>query len=450
MQEAGLKGEDLNLISEIYIKQHIGNRSAVLASDFEDRKERVSSLTAFGFVIRDRFYKFDTLQCSPTGAKLAKEQIGQNIRNRRRAIEAEIDQIPPRLLDFFVWDCLKDKSSWFTAKTSYLLFDWRQLPLTDDRVWTQCLKLFSILEKYGLSMRTSNYVSTRGGELRRIEFAFPPETYSLLSEISPNKEGLTVEESRPFRLAYLLSDIGPYLTSTAPQDVREFIWQKLNTSALTEADLAQVFSQLSKEGITSEWRGLLSSRIPFEIRDQVAFKIKLDSLYVKPSIEELLKAEKVVMPASKQTTQVITSIDDSTLGRSIELYRQIVALESTLRELIKRILKTQFNEEWQSQIPTEIVDGWKRKERDDLKESLEPEQELINYADFSDYANIIRNFKDIFRDVFPDNGRVVVELTRINDIGRRRVMHFRTISDEVYHNTMHSIRWVKEHLQKKG
>jgi hypothetical protein len=448
MQEADLKGEDLDLVSEIYIKQHIDNRSAVLASDFGDRKERVSSLIAFGFAVGSRFYRFDTLHCSPRGAKLAKEQIGQNIRNHKRAIESEIDQIPPRLVDFFVWDCLKDKSSWSSAKTPYLFFDWRQLPLTDDRVWTQCLKLFSILEKYRLSMRTSDYVSTRGGELRGIEFAFPPETYSLLCEISPNRGGLTVKESRPFRLAYLLSDIGPYLTSTAPQDVREFIWQKLNTTALTEADLAQVFSELSKDGITSEWRGLLSSRIPFEIRDQVAFKIRLDSLLVKPSVEELLKAEKVVVPASKQTTQIITSIDDSTLGRSIELYRQIVALESTLRELIKRKLKTQFNEEWQSQIPAEIVEAWKRKERDDLKESLEPERELINYADFSDYAQMIARFKNLFHDVFPNNEGAVERLNMINNICRRRVMHIRTISDEVYYSSMLLIRWVKDQLQK--
>lgn len=446
--EPGLSSDDARTLSEIFVKQYIRN-GGVLASDFENQIDSVSRLVDSRLVLRDRFYRFDTLRCTFAGSELAKKQIEEIIHNHRQEVEASISQIPPRLLRFFVGDCLKDRSSWFTAKLPYIFFDWRRIPLADDKVWTQSLKLFSTLEKYRLSMRTSNYVSTRGGELRETEFAFPLETYFLLCEIS-NNEGLTAEESKGFRVAYFLSDIAPYITSAASSDVREFIWQKLNTSGLTEADVAQVLTKLSKNAVTSEWYGLMSPKMPFEIRDQVGFKVGVDSVLIKPSIAELLGTRPIVSQRPSKEEQTVLTIDDSMLGRSVELYRQIIALESTLRELVKQKLKTEFSEDWRSQIPSQIVNEWKRKERNDLNESLEPETELINYADFSDYAQIIAKFKSLFRDVFPDNERTVVELNRINNIGRRRVMHIRTISDVVYYNTMYSIQWVKDQLQKRS
>ncbi len=446
MQKIDLDGEYIKLIYEIYIKQHIRDGTGVLTTEFDDRKERVSGLISSGFIVKGRFYKFETLQCTETGIQMARKQIDQIINKEMQSMKGQIENIPPRLLDFFIYDCLGDRLYWPIEKRRYLFFDWRQIPLDDDRVWTQCLKLFTILEEYGLSIRTQNYVSTRGGEFRDKEFVFSPETITLLRQISLRKEGLTVEESKRFRLAYLLSDITPYITSATPPDVREFIWQKLNTNALTEADLAQSLNQLHNDRIVSEWRGLLSSKLPFEILDQTGFKIQLDSLLIKPSVEELFKFQRVVQYSS--TIRSLIPVDDF-LKKYEDLYVQIVTLEDALRKLIKQKLTAQFNGGWQGQIPSQIVEGWKRKEKDDNNESVEPEKELINYADFSDYAQIIGKFKKIFHDVFPDIERAVVELNRINNLGRKRVMHFRTISDEVYHIAMQSIRWVKDRLNSK-
>jgi hypothetical protein len=437
--------KESDVLLEIYIKQHI-RREGVLASDFSNRKEIIAQLRNFGYIEPLRYYKFDTLLCTENGAISAGKSLQESIQKRRDNIKSIIDQIPKPVLRFLARDCVRDSSTWPVNRDYFTFFDWRRIPLEDDRIWTISFKLFSDFETEGLVLRTSDYVSTRGGELRESKFTFSSEVNSILKEAVSNSIGLTVDESKPFRIAYFLQDVSPYFAAYKGADPRELVWQKMEAYFLSEEDLKKTLQLFSEKQVTSVWNGFLPSKPPFEILDPVAFKISISTMLVKPGIDKLLTSS--VKPSNEQS-QPGTSTIDSGFERMGSLFNDISLLEITLRNLIEERLSKLYGKTWANQIPQDILQNWEGRKKDDIRESQEPESELINYADFSDYARIIEKFKSPFRDFFPDVSKTVVILNEINSI-RKRVMHSRTITDEAYYSALRWIRWLKDRLPQNS
>lgn len=463
-----LLGEaEASVLSGIYVKQHI-RESGVLYSEYDDQngREAVRRLEVAGYVVSDRFYKFLTLRCTESGAKLASSRIREFLELQHDHLRTEMSRIPQKVCRFLVSDCLASKSSWPTEKKDYFFaLDWRQFPLQDQRVWDYSLMLFSFLERESktvpLAARTRNYVSTGGGALRDEEFTFPPETTTELSRLLIIDSGLSLDESRPFRVAQFLTDVAPYLTPESQMDVREFVWQKLSALSLKEGDIAAMINdELTKDGVCSEWKGLYTAKLPFLVFDGTALRMYVRRSLVAPGVDRLVKfdlagQEEVQARLAGGITADVLPFSSSQGGGSelkttIEMFREIAMLEVALRELIETRLRTAFGKEWVLQLPPAISSAWDQKRKEDEKASLEPEQDPIKYADFSDYAEILtsKKFRSLFQDKFGDIEKTKVALNEIKDGGRNRVMHLRTITDESYYTTSRWIRWTKDQLAK--
>ena len=123
---------------------------------------------------------------------------------------------------------------------------------------------------------------------------------------------------------------------------------------------------------------------------------------------------------------------------------------------IKRKLKERFGEErWfknieKFRITISMVEMWEQRKEDDIKNAVKPERELINYADFSDYLQIILKFwNNIFNGYFKDKEMLSSQLRILNNLGRRSVMHARSLDEEKVYTTKYAIKWLRSRMGSK-
>ncbi|RLE63355.1 MAG: hypothetical protein DRJ38_07805, partial [Thermoprotei archaeon] len=102
-------------------------------------------------------------------------------------------------------------------------------------------------------------------------------------------------------------------------------------------------------------------------------------------------------------------------------------------------------------IPAKVRKSCEERRERDIKEGWEPEDDLLNYADFSDYERIIIHHWDIFKVYFRENQeKVKTYLKDINSLGRRRVMHVRTITPDYANMVRQQIKWLSESIDEVG
>ena len=118
---------------------------------------------------------------------------------------------------------------------------------------------------------------------------------------------------------------------------------------------------------------------------QVSFRpnCRLYTTGVEPGMNTLL-TRGIDLAAEKTAQNSATTISGDSELRA-DLFIEIVRLEFALRDLVKQTLGKQYNGGWESQVPPSMRERWEKRLKKDLDESLPPEQELLNYADFSDY-----------------------------------------------------------------
>jgi hypothetical protein len=120
-------------------------------------------------------------------------------------------------------------------------------------------------------------------------------------------------------------------------------------------------------------------------------------------------------------------------GEEINLiaYDFIYGFERGLRSFIDALLTRSFGPAWARQrVPSEVLKRW-RERRATAIANGEVGQPLLEYADFTDYAEIIGrrdNWSEIFQSVFPNKEDVLVALRRLNTV-RVPVMHSRQVTE---------------------
>jgi len=126
------------------------------------------------------------------------------------------------------------------------------------------------------------------------------------------------------------------------------------------------------------------------------------------------------------------------------IYKEIIAFERDLRSFIQENLGAFFGDSWILRgIPKVIRDDWIVKRERDLKQGRTPEENLINYADFSAYKEIIiYNWKNIFSKYFGDKEQLRVRLDDLNNLLRISAMHARTITDDEIGTGRVCMRWL--------
>lgn len=139
------------------------------------------------------------------------------------------------------------------------------------------------------------------------------------------------------------------------------------------------------------------------------------------------------------------------ISRDSEPSAIINSFEKIIRYFIVEELKSVFSDKWLKQgVPKEVRTNWLERKAEDDKVGRLPVGNLINYADFSDYKEIIlRNWGNIFFKFFRDKEQTRVRFDDLNNF-RKAVMHSRVLSDDEIGHAKVTIRWIKTRLASVG
>lgn len=124
--------------------------------------------------------------------------------------------------------------------------------------------------------------------------------------------------------------------------------------------------------------------------------------------------------------------DDDGFARARLAFDQLQRFEITLRRFIDRVMREAFGDDWmRRQLPPGMLDAWVDK-RDKAVKGGQPEQPLIDYADFADYRPIIErkdNWASVFKPVFGRADDVRESFQRLFPV-RIATMHARIVTQD--------------------
>ena len=124
--------------------------------------------------------------------------------------------------------------------------------------------------------------------------------------------------------------------------------------------------------------------------------------------------------------------DDDGFARARLAFDQLQRLEIALRRFIDRVMRDAFGEDWtRRQLPAGMLDAWVDR-RDKAVKGGQPEQPLIDYADFADYRPIIErkdNWATVFKPVFGRADDIRESFQRLFPV-RIATMHARIITQD--------------------
>lgn len=118
--------------------------------------------------------------------------------------------------------------------------------------------------------------------------------------------------------------------------------------------------------------------------------------------------------------------------RAEKAFSELRRFERAVRKFIAEVMVDAFGEQWiKRQLPPNMREKWEEKRQTDI-DAGNPEQPLIEYADFSDYRMIIEradNWKGVFKHVFQRPEDIRESLQRLNPV-RIATMHSRIVTME--------------------
>ena len=179
--------EQLNVALYIYIGQNI-REYGILKQDsyLKQMAAVVQFLLDQEIVEQGQWYKFEVLTISYRYMVPLKEIVIKKLQNKKEELFSALQLIPEILLSFFVFEYLMDDIS-FPVKKDWL-FDWRDIILKNNTIKRQKSVFFKVLTDHRFCVRTHSYVSTRGGELRDLEYVISAEVRNFLAEITPHMQ----------------------------------------------------------------------------------------------------------------------------------------------------------------------------------------------------------------------------------------------------------------------
>lgn len=134
------------------------------------------------------------------------------------------------------------------------------------------------------------------------------------------------------------------------------------------------------------------------------------------------------------------------------LYGLIRDFELDVRHFIIEMLGKKWLKRLENDI-LKVVEGWRDRYRKDKKWKMNPEENLINYADIPDYMQIVKKYRKLFTDSDEELGEVMTFFKMFAMMGRNPMMHFRTITKEEYDETkyaeFHLRNWMEKTRQRR-
>jgi len=430
-----------DLLLKIYIGQAI-NFSRGILYDFRDHirfsekeNEVIKSLVdkklvkiVYPYTIKS----IRTLVTTRDGNGKSKKLIQQILTSDSRLLD-ELSIIPQKVLGFLLINL--DYSMLEKTKSKWIR-DWKDFVLYKSHMFDFSIEFCEILQKHKLAVLTNDYVSSKGGRI-------DPEKYVIPNEV---KEYLTrnlklipfdYEEASRSILFYTIykikKDILP-MKSDAKR--RDSLWNLLRVLPFDESVIKSLIDKFKDEKITTEYSEIDNEQFLFEILDESRFEIKLSKL-ADDFVSELIKGRKRELPIPIEKAAQPFRLHS-------ELFALIGNFEIGLRTYLLNEMQAAFKEdkkEWYNQLKEieligdrspfrTIYDKLESRRNEDLKNKILPEDELIYYADITDYKDIVlKNWKifvNKFGRIHSSKEKFEHGMNELNKI-RRKVMHLRDI-----------------------
>ena len=271
------------VLLRIYIGQNI-REEGILQSGIS-QKEEIKTLLSKNLIKENHWY-LDQFLTSHEGSALAKKLVMERIAETQGQLQHRIQHIPKRILGFFIQRYISKRLVFSTQKPS-LSDSWEDRILTDGRIWVMWNEMWSVLESLGFSVRAYSYVSSRGGELRDLCYVISSEVKESLVTRHLAFDFAPEEESR-LNLYPVVATGSRIVTSMNVDEARQGFLQLLKDHSVDETQVAEIINEMSRDKITSEYRGLLSENKPFDVADQRRLQTYLDMTIIEPATKTLL------------------------------------------------------------------------------------------------------------------------------------------------------------------
>jgi len=154
-----------------------------------------------------------------------------------------------------------------------------------------------------------------------------------------------------------------------------------------------------------------------------------------------LEAKERLPQPKRAVTETILETED--YGNFYGLIRDF---ELAIRHFIIEMLGKKWLKRLENDIPN-VVKGWKERQDVDRKWKTNPEENLIDYADITDYMQIVRKYRKLFTKNDDELEEVMTNFKIFAIMGRNPMMHFRTVTEAGYYATRNAEiylqKWVK-------
>ncbi|MCJ7423936.1 hypothetical protein MUP01_06665 [Candidatus Bathyarchaeota archaeon] len=444
------------VLLKIYIGQNI-REEGILQSEIGKIAE-VQELFSRKLIRRNHWHLdqfLTTKEGSLDAGGIVKEKIEANRTSLLGKIKAAV---PDRVIHFIVRRYVLEtlafpaEKEYFDVRTRYPGM-WEDAIMADGRIWILWNEFFESLMSFELCVKTLDYVSTRGGETRFYHYVISPEVKKLLVDEFEEPD-FPMDEEKSLKLYSFLITAKRIFASDDIDQVRQRYYESLKHSEVTEEQVAGIINEMSKERTTSEYRGLLSEWKPFDITNPTSYLFYLSQNIIEPALKILLKGKGTIkeyhteekMPSLPEVKSISGILDEKEIGN---FYVMVSSLERQIREFTREKLGKGWEKRIEHDLP-KVYEHWVKNNAKDKSWGIDPEKDLMNYADLGDYIAIVRKYSRTFSSSDDNLGDIITQLKIWYNQGRNPIMHSRTVNKQKFYTTKSAIDFLSEWMRNMG
>lgn len=431
-----------DLLLKIYIGQRINYLSGGILYKFKDKfyfneKERktieiLKNKNLIEIICPYSVKSISSILTTKNGTELASNMI-KGLLVKDSTLLKELEIIPKKVLGFIL---INSDDLTFEKNKSEWALDWKDFIFNSKIILDFSIEFCRILEKHRLAISTNDYVSTKGGRVDPEKYVIPYEIKDYLI----NRLKLTPfdpQETNKSILLYSIYEIKGIIDIRDNARRRNNLWNLLQVLPFHESVIKHMINKFKEENITSEYSEINNEKFLFTIFDDTRFDIKLNQL-VDNFIQELIQGGKVDydIPLPKYETLLrmhselfILIGEFETQLRNYIVNEMRVALKAEKDEWYEKLREIKFPDSYQFPYKT-LYEKLELRKNEDIKDGKLPENELIFYADISDYANVFLKNWEIFETklnkINLSKEKFLHGMDQLNNI-RKKVMHLRQI-----------------------
>jgi hypothetical protein len=256
------------------------------------------------------------------------------------------------------------------------------------------------------------------------------------------------------RIAELVAIKAPWVDATAP--TRSF--ESVAALAALGSSLRLPSLELQSDAIRKalgDWRGVSIPEtilLDWDVRRSFyvhhGFDTRLTELPEPAFIESMRRTSvwrpDLSLPIAPVAQVEIENAEQAVEERMTQAFGLIRNIERQVRVYIERVMTERYGRNWVKQrVPAETLAAWRDKRKRESEEGRRV-RPLIEYADFTDYLDIMirrDNWADVFAPVFKTKDEVTVSFRRLFPL-RICTMHGREITKEDYLVLVVETRWL--------